>query len=83
MSNPSIYQRNLTADERSLQTHISMFGSRAYPVKKVGSRHWSWSYRNLSAPRVYPTKHEATMSLERYLAVLDDCSLHESWMRLR
>ena len=33
------YTRPVTDDQRALSTHVSMFGSDGYPVRKVGSRH--------------------------------------------
>lgn len=67
------FDRPLLEDERALMTHVTMFGSDGYPVARVGSRHWSWSFRSLSSPRVFPTKREATASLEAYLDVLRSC----------
>jgi hypothetical protein len=64
--------RGLTDDEVSLLKHISMFGSDGNPVKKCGSRHWSWDYRTISHPRVFPTKREATKSFETFMDILRD-----------
>ena len=75
------FDRPLTDDERDLMAHIAMWGSAGYPVRKVGSRHWSWDYRSLSTPRVYPTKREATRSFEAYMDVLRDCAGAEARRR--
>lgn len=65
--------RGLTADERDLLTHVSRFGSEGYPVSKVGSRHWSWTWRGkCGPPTVFRTKREAVASFERFLDVLRD-----------
>lgn len=64
--------RGLTDDEIQLMKHISMFGSTGYPVRKVGSKHWTWDFRSLNAPVVWKTKREATGSFERYHAILLD-----------
>ena len=74
-----IYTRPLTEDERSLVAHIRMWGSDGYPVARVGSRHWSWSYRSCSSPLVFPTKREATSSFERFHEVLLSCYAYERY----
>lgn len=75
------YDRPLLEDERALMTHVTMFGSDGYPVARVGSRHWSWSYRSLSAPGVYKTKREATTAFESYLEVLRSCLAAAAYKR--
>lgn len=56
----------ITADESDMLTHVSRWGSDGYPVKKVGSRHWSWDWCGKGCPTVFPTKREAVASFERY-----------------
>lgn len=56
----------ITEDERFILTHISRFGSAGYPVKKVGSRHWTWGYRDKNCNVTFPTKREAVASFERH-----------------
>ncbi len=64
---------SVTADERDLLTHVSRWGSDGYPVKRVGSRHWSWSYRDsINTPAVYKTKREAVASFEAYHSMILD-----------
>jgi hypothetical protein len=67
------FDRELVEDEQSLVTHISRWGSDGYPIKKAGRRHWTWSYRSLEAPVLYPTKTKATAAFEAYLDVLYSC----------
>lgn len=66
------FDRPLTEDERALATHISMFGSAGYPVRKLG-RKWTWDYRSISAPTLYATKRDATAAFERYMGVIRSC----------
>ncbi len=63
---------HLNDTENALLNHISMWGSDGYPVKRCGSRHWSWSYREISTSRVYGTKREAIASFEAYHEILLD-----------
>jgi hypothetical protein len=63
--------RQISDDERSLVIHVSMWGSDGYPVHKVGSRHWAWSYRSINGPPVvFTTKRECVNSFEEFLDVL-------------
>jgi hypothetical protein len=63
----------ISEDERDLLTHVSMWGSDGYPVTKVGSRHWTWSWRgSVNCPVVFPTKRQAVASFESYYAILLD-----------
>lgn len=73
--------RPLHDDERALLNHVMRWGSDGYPVARVASRHWSWSFRTLSAPRCYPTKREATTSFETYLDVVRELHARESYAR--
>ena len=73
--------RPVTEDERAMMTHISMWGSDGYPVRKCGSRHWTWDFRSVTCPRVFPTKREATASFERFADMIRDCMAFESWER--
>ena len=61
-----------STDERDLLNHVSMWGMEGYPVNRVGSRKWSWSYRDISTPAVYNTKREAIASFEAYHQILLD-----------
>ena len=64
--------RGLTTDERDLLTHISMWGSDGYPVKKLGPK-WTWSYRSISGPPVlFKTRRGAVASFEAFHQVLID-----------
>jgi hypothetical protein len=71
------YVRPLSEDDRALVTHITMWGSDGYPIRKVGSR-WDWSYRSLSAPILYRTKRDAVAAFETYMGVLRDCLASEA-----
>ena len=63
---------NLTEDENALLTHISMWGSTGYPVRKLG-RGWTWEFRSIkSAPGVFTTKKDAIASFEAYHQMLID-----------
>lgn len=65
--------RGLTDDERDLLTHVSLWGSDGYPISKVGSRHWAWSFRSIEGPPVvFPTRRQAVESFERFHAILVD-----------
>ena len=62
----------LTDDERSLLTHVTMFGSDGYPIKKTG-RGWTWSYRSIAGPPVvFKTRRAAVASFEAFEAALID-----------
>lgn len=64
--------RGITDDERALVQHVGLWGSAGYPVRKVGSRHWTWGpWRSVAGcPRVFPTKRAATASFENFVDVL-------------
>lgn len=62
---------NLSEDEDSLLTHVTMWGSDGYPIRKLGHR-WTWNYRSLSTPMIYKTKREAVASFEAYEMILID-----------
>jgi hypothetical protein len=62
----------LSEDECFILTHIQHFGSDGYPVKRVGSRHWSWEYRGNGCPTVFRTKKQAVTSFEGHLDILLD-----------
>lgn len=64
----------LTEDEQALLTHISLYGSDAYPVKRFRSGKWTWGpFRGINGPpTVYKTKREAVANFEAYLDVLRD-----------
>jgi hypothetical protein len=70
--------RGLSRPERALLDHVIQWGSDGYPLHKVGSRHWAWDFQveqgGPTSGRVYPTKREATASLEAFLDVLCDAA---------
>lgn len=74
--------RPVTEDERAMIEHVIRWGSDGYPVAKVGSRHWSWSFRSVSSPRVFPTKREATASFEAFADMIRDCIAYERWVAM-
>jgi len=62
--------RELTAGERSLMTHVSMWGSDGYPITKL-KRGWIWGTSEVNGPPVvFKTKREAVQSFERFHDVL-------------
>jgi len=64
--------RGITEDESSLLTHVMMWGSAGYPVKKVGSG-WTWDYRSIKGPPVvFKTKRAAVKSFEAFEDILID-----------
>ena len=65
--------RGISEDERALLTHISMWGSDGYPIRKLG-RKWAWGpFRSVEGPPVlYRTKREAVASFEAFHRVLLD-----------
>ena len=69
--------RPLNEDERGLLTHLSMWGSDGYPVRKLG-RKWTWGFRSLDAPVCYATKREAWTAFEAFYDVLVDASGEEA-----
>lgn len=63
----------LNEDENALLVHISRWGSDGYPVRKVGRKGWTWSYRAISGPpALYKTKREAVAMFERFHGMLLD-----------
>lgn len=63
--------RGINEDEQALMTHVTMWGSDGYPVRKCG-RKWTWDYRSLKCPVLYRTKREAVASFEAYWDILLD-----------
>lgn len=64
--------RPVTEAERALLTHVSMFGSDGYPVRKL-VRGWSWGTDAVKGPpTVFKTKRAAVDSFEAFLDVLRD-----------
>ena len=63
---------NLSEDENALLTHVSMWGSDGYPVRKLGHG-WTWSFRGIKGPPVITkTKRAAVKSFVAYYAILLD-----------
>ena len=63
--------RPITDGERQLMTHVSMWGSDGYPIRKV-QRKWivDTMFGVNGPPTVYKTKREAAAAFERFLDVL-------------
>lgn len=65
----------LSAGENSWLTHINMWGSNGYPVRKLGTR---WTFDRAfgvgGTPVVYPTKKAAVAACEAFYAILRDKS---------
>jgi hypothetical protein len=62
---------NLSDDESSLLTHVMMWGSDGYPIKRLGHG-WTWNYRSISHPKIFKTKREAIVSFEAFESILID-----------
>lgn len=63
--------RIVTEAERGLLSRITMFGSSAYPIKKLG-KGWIWETEQISGPPVvFKTKKEATANFELFLQILN------------
>ena len=63
----------LTADEKFIMAHTSMFGSTSYPLRKMSGRWFVIGMRDLgSCPSAFKTKREATGQWEAYLKILRD-----------
>lgn len=62
--------RTITTGEQRLMTHVTMFGSKGYPVHKLG-RGWTWGCHDVPGPpKVFRTKREAVASFEAFWRVL-------------
>ena len=70
--------RPVTEDERSLVNQVSMWGSDAYPVSKLGKR-WTWGpWRSVKGPpTVFATKREAVASFEAFHRIVLDALADE------
>lgn len=57
----------VSAAERQLLNHVTMFGSDGYPVQRVGSR-WQWvdAFGVKGAPTTFKTKREAVALFEQW-----------------
>ena len=65
-------RRGISEAEGSLMTHVTMFGSDGYPIRKLG-RKWGWGTDAVKGPPVcFLTKREAVESFEVFLDVLND-----------
>lgn len=64
---------NRTAAEKDFHRHV-MFGSAAYPIRKVGNGKWLWVefWGVKGAPTVYRTKKAAAKAIETYIDILCD-----------
>ena len=74
--------RVLLSNERELMAHITMWGSAAYPVRKLG-RGWVVAkfFGVNGPPVVYRTKRAATAAFEAYLGILRDLLGEEAQAR--
>ena len=71
--------RTLTADERTLMTHVSRFGSDGYPVRKLRAGRWIVdAFLTVKGPpTVFRTKREAVAAFERFFDVLLELNREE------
>lgn len=64
----------MNPNERQFLNHMHMWGSDAYPVRKLSNGKWIWDefFGVKGAPIVYRTKRECVAAIERYIDVLCD-----------
>lgn len=73
--------RPITAAERRLFQHVTMFGSVGYPVRKLG-RSWVWGTDEVKGPpTVFKTKRAACLSFEAWLDVIREALGEEAQAR--
>lgn len=75
----------LTEAERRLMTHVSMFGSAGYPLRKLG-RKWTLDHDAIPHAPLYATKRAAVEAFEIYEAIwrrLSGLASHERAMTER
>ncbi len=65
---------NLSKSENDFLGHIGMWGSDAYPVRKLKCGRWVWSdfWGVKGAPTLYKTKRDCVAAIEAYLDILRD-----------
>src|SRR5262249_7263708 len=58
----------MSDDEVALMYHVGMYGSRAYPVERIGRR-WHWrAWRSVSgSPKTFRTKGQAVAAFECWM----------------
>lgn len=65
----------LSPEEQALLTHVTMFGSAGYPIRKLarGSR-WVWddAFGVKGTPTVYKTKRAAVAAFEVWCSLMRD-----------
>ncbi len=63
----------LTEGQKFCLGHISMFGSAAYPIRKIGHKWFVMGIRGCGAcPTAFNTKREAVSQFEKYYDLLLD-----------
>src|SRR6476659_4699548 len=64
-------ERGITEDEKALVQHCCMWGSKGYPVRRLGGK-WAWGpWRSIQGPpTMFRTKREAAASFEAFYEVL-------------
>jgi hypothetical protein len=62
--------RTCNTDECQMIVHTTMFGSDGYPVRRVGSRHWTWDVGEKGSPVLFSTKREAIASFEAFREIV-------------
>jgi hypothetical protein len=64
---------NLSTNQKFCLTHISMFGSAAYPIRKAAGKWFVDGIRGCGAcPTAFKTKKEAVAQFEKYHDLLLD-----------
>jgi len=76
-------ERKISDDERQLMTHVTMFGSDAYPIRKLSAGHWAWDrfYGVNGAPTVFKTKRAAVAAFNAFLDILRELLGQEAFDR--
>lgn len=72
-------ESELTQDEAALLYTVTMHGSAAYPIQKIGSG-WHWrKWRGVKgAPTVFKAKRDAVALFERWMEIKRD-----AWREIR
>lgn len=73
-------RRRVTDDERRLLTHVSLFGSDGYPIRKLG-RKWAIEHAAVRFPVLFATKREAVAAFEGFLDILIRAKGNEAHVR--
>lgn len=75
--------RPISDNERQLMSHVTMFGSDSWPIRKLRAGIWVWGpfFGVNGPPTVFKTKREATASFSAFLDVLHEALAEEAFER--